>query len=132
MINNNIDKIKSLISKHGLFKSLNILVDGKETIKQIYINNPSDYLNLFNDLKPIQKDNKICYINNNNLILFFYYSNNKNNYVYINYDKIWALFSDILKLNYDQIQNIISNWLKEIYNIIDLIPLNTIPKLMDS
>jgi hypothetical protein len=52
------DKIKSTISKYGLSKSLDLIVGGMDTIKQIYINNPSDYLNQFNDLSIL----KIKYI----------------------------------------------------------------------
>jgi len=127
MINiNNINKIKSLISKYGITKSINILVDGKNTIRQIYINNPSEFLNHFNDLKPIQKDNKIYYTDKNGLPLFFYYPNHKYNAVYINNDKIWFFFSRIINIEYSEIQSIIKKWLEQSHNLNGLTPIGGI------
>ena len=125
MNNNNkhIDKIKSVIYKHGIFKSLNIIVGGKHTIKQIYINNPSEFLNQFNDLTIVETDDKIVYVDKDRLPLFYYYPDEIDGYVSINYDRIWMFFSDVIGLKYSEIQTIINNWLEETYNIIDLIPL---------
>ena len=124
MINNNnhIDKIKSVIYKHGIFKSLNIIVGGKHTIKQIYINNPSEYLNQFNDLTILKIDNKIYYVDKDNLPLFIYYPNHKYNTVYINNDKIWFFFSLIIKIEYSEIQSIIKKWLEQSHNLNGLTP----------
>ena len=125
MINNNnhIDKIKSVIYKHGIFKSIDIIVDGIDTIKQIYINNPSEFLNQFNDLTIVETDDKIVYVDKDRLPLFYYYPDEIDGYVSINYDRIWMFFSDVIGLKYSEIQTIINNWLEETYNIIDLIPL---------
>ena len=124
MINNNkhIDKIKSVIYKHGIFKSLNIIVGGKHTIKQIYINNPSEFLNQFNDLTPVENDDKIFYVDKNGLSLFMYHSNKKNGYLYINNDRIWFFFSDVIGIETPNIQNIIKNWLNETYKLNGLTP----------
>ena len=123
MINTiNIDKIKSLISKYGIFKSIDIIVGGKETIKQIYINNPSEFLNQFNDLKPVEIDDKIFYVDKNGLSLFMYHSNKKNGYLYLNYDRIWFFFSDVIGIETTDIQYIINNWLNDRYNLNGLTP----------
>ena len=123
MINNNIDKIKSVIYKHGISKSIDIIVGGIDTIKQIYNNNPSEFLNQFNDLTIVETDDKIVYVDKDRLPLFYYYPDEIDGYVSINYDRIWMFFSDVIGLKYSEIQTIINNWLEEIYNIIDLIPL---------
>ena len=124
MINNNkhIDKIKSVIYKHGIFKSLNIIVGGKHTIKQIYINNPSEFLNQFNDLTPVENDDKIFYVDKNGLSLFYYNPDEKNGYVYINYHRIWMFFKEVINIEYSEIQDIINKWLDETYNLTGLTP----------
>jgi hypothetical protein len=124
MINNNnhIDKIKSVIYKHGIFKSIDIIVGGKDTIKQIYINNPSEFLNQFNDLTIVETDKKIYYVDKDRLPLFYYYPDEIDGYVSINYDRIWMFFSDVIGLKYSEIQTIINNWLEETYNLRGLTP----------
>ena len=67
--NNNINKIKSLIYKYGINRVINMVVNGKHTIKQIYINNPSEYLNQFNDLTILKIDDIIYYVDNDRLPL---------------------------------------------------------------
>ena len=122
MINSNIDKIKSVISKHGLFKSLNMLVDGKNIIKQIYINNPSEYLNQFNNLI-IHNDissNKIIYFNDNNIPILSYEPNNKT--IYVNYHLIWSFYEEIFNIEYIQIQSILMKWLEQSHNLIGYKP----------
>lgn len=121
--NNNINKIKSLISKYGINRVINMVVNGKHTIKQIYINNPSEYLNQFNDLTILKIDNIIYYVDKDNLPLLIYYPNHKYNAVYINNDKIWFFFSRIINIEYSEIQSIIKKWLEQSHNLNGLTPI---------
>lgn len=114
----NINKIKSIISKHGITKSIDMLVGGKNTIKQIYQDNPSDYLNHFNNLIPVEKGDRIYYVDKDRLHLFIL----ENKYVYINYERIWWFFYEVIGLKTTEIETIIKNWLEEIYNLKGLTP----------
>ena len=124
-MNNNINhnnKIKSIISKYGIDKSLDLIVGGMDTIKQIYINNPSEFLNQFNDLTPIEMDGQIIYVNKDRIPLVMYNQNKKYRSVWIDYYRIWMFFSEVIDMKTEEIQSIIKNWLEQTYNITGLIP----------
>ena len=93
-----------------------------DTIVQAYKDNPLEFLDQFNDLTPVEKDDKIVYVDKDRNPLFYYYPNKENGYVYINREKIWMFFSDVIGLKYSEIQTIINNWLEEAYNIRGLTP----------
>ena len=116
-------KIRFVVEKLGLEQSLEMF--GNEIIKQSYINNPELFLNQFNNLKPIKTNNAICYINDDNKLLIYYYFEDieKNNgYYFINYDKIWCFFNDILGYIDTQTEDILKKWLSTMYNLYKLTP----------
>jgi hypothetical protein len=119
------ERVKSIVNKYGIERALEMVVGGKETIRNAYQDNPSEYLNQFNNLTPVEKDNIIYYVDEDKMPLFQFYSDNTNKYVYINVRKIWMFFYEIigLKYEYEEIQHILINWLEEVYNIKGLIPL---------
>ena len=116
-------KIRSAVEKLGLEQSRQMF--GDELIKQAYINNPLSFLDQFNNLKPVEKDDKIYYVDNDNLALFFYYiedQESKNGYYYINYYRIWSFFEDVMDYSRTEIQEIIEEWLGTTYNLRGLTP----------
>jgi hypothetical protein len=118
-------KIRSTVEKLGLGQSLEIF--GKDILKQTYIDNPLSlsFLDQFNNLRPVEKDNEIYYVDNDNLPLFSYYiveQDSKNGYYYINYHRIWLFFDDIMGYNYTEIQEIMKEWLGTTYNLRELTP----------
>jgi len=115
-------KIKSTIEKYGIEHAMNLFGD-KGIIKRIYQNNPSEFLDQFNDLTPVEKDDRIYYVDKDRLPLFVYYPGKKNNYVYINYDRIWLFFSVVIGLERSEIIEIMNNWLEETYNLKGLTPI---------
>jgi hypothetical protein len=124
-MNNNINhnnKIKSIISKYGIDKSLDLIAGGKDTIKQIYINNPSEFLNQFNDLTPIEMDGQIYYVNKDRIPLVRHNQNKKYRSVWIDYYRIWLFFSEVIDMKTEEIKSIINNWLEQTYNITGLRP----------
>jgi hypothetical protein len=116
------DKIKSIIYKYGIVKSLDFIVNDKETIRQVYNNNLLEFLNQFNDLKTVEKSNVIYYVDKDKLPLFMYYQDKKNGNVYISYNRIWMFFSDVIGLKSEEIKGIMKNWLEETYNLRGLTP----------
>ena len=116
-------KIRLAVEKMGLEQSRQMF--GDELIKQVYIDKPSLFLNQFNNLKPVEKDDKIYYVDNDNLILFYYRKkdqDSKNGYYFINYGRIWSFFDDVMGYNYTKTQQIIKEWLGTTYNLRRLTP----------
>jgi hypothetical protein len=114
-------KIRVSVEKLGLVQSLEMF--GKDILKQVFIGNPLSFLDQFNNLKPIEKNDKIFYVDNDNLPLFYYYKEDqesKNGNYYINYYRIWSFFSRVNDYNYTEIQEIIEEWLGTTYNLREL------------
>ena len=121
-------KIRLAVEKLGLEQAREMM--GDELIKQGFIDNPSSFLNQFNNLRPVEMDNEIYYVDNDNLPLFSYYKEDwesKNSYYHINYYRIWLFFDEIMGYNYTEIQEIMKEWLGTTYNLRGLTPLDLIP-----
>jgi hypothetical protein len=125
-------KIRFAVEKLGLEHAREMM--GDELIKQGFIDNPSSFLNQFNNLRPIEKDDEIYYVDNDNLGLFYYYideQDSKNGYYYINYYRIWLFFSEVMGYNYTEIQEIMKEWLGTTYNLRGLTPFHLKRDLFD-
>ena len=118
------ERIKSIVNKYGFVQAIDMIAGGIDTIRNAYQDNPSDFLNQFNDLTPEETVavDKIYYIDKNRFPLFYYYHDEKNGNVYISYYRIWSFFSDVIGLGNKVIQNIIKKWLEETYNLKGLTP----------
>ena len=115
-------KIKSMINKYGFKETLRLFDNNKDIIRRAYQDNPSEYLDQFNDLTPVEKDNKIYYVDKDRLPLIMYYQGKKNGNVHIDYGRIWSFFEDVISLDYEKIQGVMENWLEETYNLRGLTP----------
>jgi hypothetical protein len=116
------ERVKSIVNKYGIERAIKLVAGGKDTIKQAYQDNPLEFLDQFNDLKPKEINDKIYYIDKDNLPLFFYKYNGRNGFVYINYDRIWMFFEVVIGLESYKIKYIIKNWLEDTYNLKGLTP----------
>jgi hypothetical protein len=119
------DKVKSVVNKYGFEYALTMF-DDKEIVRLAYGDNPSEFLNQFNDLRPVEKGDVIYYVNKDGLTLF-YYVNEKNAYVYINFERIWMFYSKVIGLIPYEIMVIMNKWLEDTYNLKDITPK---PKVM--
>jgi len=119
-------KVKLMINKYGLKETLRLFDDNVDIIRRAYRDNPSEFLNQFNDLSPVEKNNVIYYLDKDRLPLFMHFQDEKNNNVYINYYRIWVFFSEIIGMEYKEIKGIIKNWLEETYNLSGLTPFHCI------
>jgi hypothetical protein len=115
-------KVKSMVNKFGIEYTLDFFDGDSDIIRRAYQDNPSEYLNQFNNLTPIEKGNKIYYVDEDGLALFYYYPDRINGYAYSNYDRVWVFFENIMRLERSEIKYIINNWLEKTYNIKGLIP----------
>jgi len=115
-------RIKSTVEKLGLINATRVFGNNKDMIRRAYEDNPLSYLNQFNNLKPVVKDDKIYYVDNNNLPLFFHYKNKRNKDCYINFWRIWVFFEQVMDYSHFEIENILSDWLEETYNLKKLEP----------
>jgi hypothetical protein len=80
-------KIRLAVEKMGLEQSREMF--GDELIKQTYIDKPSLFLNQFNNLKPVEKDDKIYYVDNDNLVLFYYRKKRSGFKKWLLFYKLW-------------------------------------------
>jgi len=115
-------KVKSMVNKYGFKETIRLFDNNSEIIRRAYQDNPLEYLNQFNNLIPVEKHDKILYVDKDRLPLFYYYLDDKNGYVYINYERIWMFFYDVFEFETPEIKDILKNWLEETYNIRGLKP----------
>ena len=116
-------KIRSAVEKLGLEQAREMM--GDELIKQGFIDNPSSFLNQFNNLRPIEKDDEIYYVDNENQPLFFYKKRQqelKDGIYWIDFKKIWMFFEIIIGYNRVDTQKIMAEWLGTTYNLWELMP----------
>lgn len=71
------------------------------------------------NLKLIEKDDKIYYVDLESKPLFMYYKDeeSKSTYYYISYDRIWSFFKSYLGIGYEEIEDLLKVWLEEAYNL---------------
>jgi hypothetical protein len=120
------ERIKSMVNRFGFDQAIEMIVGGKDTIRNAYQDNPKSFLNQFNNLTPIEKEDKIIYVDKNGYALFYYLTNEKDGFININYNRIWVFFERVIGLEFMEIQNLIIEWLEEVYGITGLIPDNRI------
>ena len=80
---------------------------------------------IYGNLKPVEKDDKIFYVDGERKPLFKYYKEDyesKNGYYYINYDRIWSFFEYYFDMESKEIKDLIKVWLGETYNLRVLTP----------
>jgi len=92
------------------------LVNGSENLLELmHINNPTDFLNFYNDLDVFDSEGFISFKRRDNKELIIYYKKHKD--VYIDYDQIWSVLEEGFGLSYDETQSLIETWLGDVYNL---------------
>ena len=115
-------KIRLTVKKLGLEQSRQLFGDG--LIKQAYMDNPLLFLEQFNDLKPVEVGDKICYVDNDGKTLLYYYKEDLDleyGYCHINHKRIWGFYSEVMGLS-SKVQKIMMDWISTTYNMKSLIP----------
>ena len=115
------ERIKSIVNKYGIEQAIEMVAGGMDTIRQSYVNNPLEFLNQFNDLTLVKKSNMLFYTDKNGSPLFYYYTNRESN-IFIDYDRIWMFFEEVIGFSDEEIKGIITKWLEDTYNINGFIP----------
>ena len=116
-------KVRLVVKQLGLEQSRQMF--GDELIKQAFIDNPLSFLDQFNDLRRIEKYDKVYYVDNDNLTLFFYYKKDlesKYGIYWISYTRIWAFFEEVMGYNPIKIKGVMKEWLDTIYKLTELKP----------
>ena len=92
------------------------LVNGYENLLELmYINNPMDFLNLYNNLDVVESDYELLFQRKKNEELITYYKKHKD--VYVDYDQIWLVLEKYFGLSYDETVSLIKKWLGKEYNL---------------
>jgi hypothetical protein len=107
--------LKQQVKEFG-WKGTAELVNGSENLLELmHINNPMDFLNLYNDLDVFDSEKFILFGRRENEELITYYKTHKD--VYIDYNQIWIVLEEGFGLRYDETQSLIETWLGDIYNL---------------
>ena len=80
------------------------------------------FLNRFNDLEKVIKDDWVFYVDKDRKPLFYYGQDDKNGYIWFNYNRIWSFFEEFFLMKYEEIQGILKDWLEETYNLRGVTP----------
>ncbi len=105
--------------KYEGWESAADMVGGSENLKTLVeIKTPIDFLNIFTDLDVVQSEENpdlelYRYEKGNNMMIY----DRKNDYVFIDYHKIWSFLEKVFGLNYFEIQQLTEEWLSEVYNL---------------
>ena len=124
------DSLIDMIKDEG-WKSAAELVGGVENLKNLTgIGTPIDFLNIFTDLDVVQSEEKpdwelYRYEKGNNMMSY----DRKNDYVFIDYHKIWSFLEKGFDLNYSEIQQLTEEWLSEVYNLRGVTPYRSLVKI---
>jgi hypothetical protein len=107
--------LKQQVKEFG-WKGTAELVNGSENLLELmHINNPMDFLNLYNDLDVFDSEKFILFGRREKELLITYYKTHKD--VYIDYNQIWLVLEEGFGLRYDETQSLIETWLGDIYNL---------------
>ena len=113
--------------KYEGWESAADMVGGSENLKTLVeIKTPIDFLNIFTDLDVVQSEENpdwelYRYEKGNNMMIY----DRKNDYVFIDYHKIWSFLEKVFGLNYSEIQQLTEEWLSEVYNLRGVTPWKT-------
>lgn len=126
-------KIRLAVEKMGIKQALNMF--GKDVIKQAYIDNPLSFLDQYNDLTIIKKDDKVIYVDQNNIPIFLYYiKGDMKKWCVISYNRVWRFFDLVMDYSPRDFEKVISKWLKDSYGLTKYKPTTSVlqkPELWD-
>jgi hypothetical protein len=119
------EKLLNLIKKVGFESTIRVVGSLDKTFDIFDIKEPTDFLNLFNDLDVVQSEEEpnwvlYRYKKGHNFMIY----NRENDYVYIHYNEIWSFLEDKFGLNYSETQELTKRWLDEVYNLRGITPLH--------
>ena len=114
-------KIRFAVEKLGLPQAREVF--GDDLIKRLYVDNPDSFLEQFNNLKKIKEDNEISYLDNNqNMVLYYNPEAESDGYssYFINYERVWSFFEEIMEYDDSEIQEEMENWVSSTFRLTDL------------
>jgi hypothetical protein len=71
----------------------------------------------FGNLTSVVRDDRTFYVDKDRLPLFYYYQDEKNEWVYINYDRLWSLLESVFSMKDLEIRELLEVWLEDTYNL---------------
>jgi len=112
-------KVKTMVNKLGLDDTIKLFDGSFDVIKRAYSDNPSEFLDQFNNLKPVQsKRENLTHYKDKKGKTLIYYLNDEITDAGVDYDRIYKFFLKILGLHPNEIQEILKNWLEKTYNVV--------------
>jgi len=94
----------------------------KEEQKKILV---YKFLNRFNDLEKVIRNDRVYCVDKDRKPLFYYYQNGKNEYILFSYNRIWSFFKEFFLMKHQEIATILKDWLEETYKIKGFTPMTS-------
>lgn len=110
-------KVRTMVNKYGIEHTLKMFDNNENIIRKAYQDNPYEYLNNFNDLIRVDKNEKIWYYDKEGRIIFSYYPEKRKGPISVNYYRIWVFLQKIFNFTTSEVQNMLKDWLEKTYNI---------------
>ena len=112
------DTVKSMISELGTQTTIDFFGGWESFCQRLNINEPMDFLHLFDDLEVVQSEKKenwtlFRYEKGNNLMIY----DRKKKEVYISHNEIWSFLDNEFSLTNPVIREVTKKWLDEVYNL---------------
>lgn len=108
--------LKDQVKEFGWKSTVGLVNGDKNLLKLMHINNPMDFLSLYDNLEVVgSKDFITFHRKKENEELMLYYKSHKD--LYINYDQIWVVLDVYFNLSYYEIGSLIEDWLDKVYNL---------------
>jgi hypothetical protein len=110
-------KIRSTVEMLGLDQSLNLF--GKDTIKQVYVDNPQSYLDNFKEITIVEDSVFINYMDKRGKLVFFISIkkiSSMDKFIKVK-PEIFDFFLNIIDQDFDDTRKIINDWLKINFNL---------------
>jgi len=80
------------------------------------------FLNRFNDLEKVIKNDIAYYVDKDGKPLFHYWDDNEIETIWFSYERIWSFFDEFFLIEFQEIQEILEDWLEETYKLRGLTP----------
>lgn len=122
--------VKKLIKKYGLV-SARELIKNDNIIKQVYADNPLEYLENFNNLIPKKEvalnQSMTKFVSENGDTVFWYWTDwNTKGEIWVNYHAIRDFFENIFSWSIAQSKNFEQEWLTDVYGSVISVPIRKI------
>ena len=114
------DMVNVLVDNMGYQNVISVFAGKKDIIKNIYVDEPLSYFNHFNILTQKKVGDRIFYYDKHGSMILMITPDSQRPSCYVNNEKIWLFFNEIMGFSFTEIKIMITDWLRLSHGIINL------------